>query len=34
MGRDNEELVRQGYEAFGQGDMETLSSLMSRTSCA
>jgi len=25
----NEDIVRQGYDAFGAGDMETLSSLMS-----
>jgi len=29
MGNANEELVKQGYEAFGKGDMEVLASLMS-----
>jgi ketosteroid isomerase-like protein len=28
MAQSNEELIRRGYEAFGAGDMETLSSLM------
>ncbi len=28
MAQSNEDLIRRGYEAFGAGDLETLSSLM------